>query len=192
MNEEISFSLDDLASIETALEWGQDSLTAMWGIEWMDWYLQTMAMVGLWANIFSVIAFALSAWGLYMINKKLGENHPWLAFIPIVQVWTYFTAAQKSFLTYFIYPFIALIVGLLVWVFTFWISIFVWVGYFLYCWIVVVHSISKRTWRWAWSTVWMIFVWFIMLPVIGYKLQEWDSQKTEKPVIEPVDMKEEL
>jgi len=73
----------------------------------------------LFFNLWSVITFLLCAWGLYMINKKLGEKYPWLAFIPVVQYYTYYTAGDTSFRTYFIYPLLILILSLILAPFTF-------------------------------------------------------------------------
>lgn len=36
----------------------------------------------------------------------------------------------------------------------------------------LLHWISKRTWRWAWTTLWFIFVPFIMFPVVWSKLED--------------------
>lgn len=170
MNEEIEFWTEWLAEVEALL--GTDpSLQSIDGMQSMEAFMPLIGAGGMAMNIISLVTFLLSAWGLYLINKKLGEKHPWLAFIPLIQVWTYFTASQKSFLKYFVYPLIAIFVGLIASIFTFWISMLLATVYFLYCWIVVLHGISKRTGRWAWSTVGLFFVSFIMLPVIGTKLQ---------------------
>lgn len=82
----------------------------------------------------------------------------------------YYTAGNTSFVKYFVYPVIAYIIWLVLAVFTFWFSAIAAMIYLLYCIIHMLHNISKRTWRWAWSTVGLIFVPFIMLPVIWHKL----------------------
>lgn len=174
---------------ENLLQW---SLNSTPSLEWMEWIMQIIWVISVVGNIFYVITFLLTAWGLYLINKKLWENHPWLAFIPIIQVWTYFTASQKSFLKYFVYPVIALIVWGILATFTYGITIFLALVYMVYCWVIVLHAISKRTGRGAWSTVWMFFVGWIMLPVIGTKLKVEDQKKPEKTQEEKDSISKEL
>lgn len=43
------------------------------------------------------------------------------------------------------------------------------------------HWISKRCGRGAWTTVWFIFIPYIMFPVVGYKLKDQSNQHTETP-----------
>jgi Family of unknown function (DUF5684) len=106
-------------------------------------------------NILMLVFFALKAWGLYNINKKLGEPYPWLAWIPVIQIYSFVKAGGKNGIWVFwiILGFMALIIP----------------GIILY--IIVAHGISKRTGRSGWSTLGIVFVDFIMLPVIGSKLQ---------------------
>jgi len=176
MSTEINLDQEGLAELESLLANEQ----ALNSVDGLDVYMQLFAWASVGLNIYYVITFLLTAWGLYMINKKLGEKHPWLSFIPVVQVYTYFVASQKSFLKYFVYPLIALIVGIALAAFTFGISAIAATIYMMYCWVIVLHAISKRTGRWAWSTVGMLFVWFIILPVIGHKLKEWTQSWWEE------------
>lgn len=177
MNEDTNINLEGMDEIAEMFLQNQDAITSMeqmqiQQLDSIEWLMPIIAWVSVATNILSVITFLLTAWGLYLINKKLGEKHPWLSFIPLIQIWTFFIAAQKSFIKYFVYPFIAMIVGFILAVFTFGITAIVAVIYMIYCWIIVSHGISQRTQRGAWSTVWIFFVPFIMLPVIGTKLNK--------------------
>lgn len=55
------------------------------------WYL------GLWLNIVTLIVFITTAIGLYKLSKKLGDDHSWLAFVPLVQLYTFIKTAGYSF-----------------------------------------------------------------------------------------------
>lgn len=142
----------------------------------------------LWAvvNILGIVFYLSGAYWLYLINKKLWEEHAWLSFIPIIQLYNYFTASKKSPLHYLIFPIIALIIWIIVWGI---ISMINPIGilviilsyiYFLVMWIKLLHAISIRTWNWAWTTVWFIFVSFIMFPIVWMKM----TDKSEKPKLE--------
>lgn len=144
-----------------------------------DSILAILAWVWIALNIFIVVSFLLKAWGLWNINKKLGVTHPWLSWIPVVNIYMYYTAWGTSFVKYFVYPVIAYILGFILAFVTFWITAIAAVIYLIYCLIHVLHNISKATWRWAWTTVWLIFVPFIMLPIIGYKLHGWPNPDVE-------------
>jgi len=130
-------------------------------------------------NIIMLITFLLKAWWLYNINKKLWEKYAWLSWIPVVQIYNLFTASQKSWITYLLYPVIAIIAWMILSVFTFWLSILIAILYAAIMWVKLLNAISKRTWRWGWTTLWFIFVPYIMYPVVGYKLKEKSENKEE-------------
>jgi len=115
------------------------------------------------ASWFQIVVFLLSSWWLYMINKKLWEEYPWLAWIPVINIYSYVKASWKS----------------LWWI----LWIIIWFMLFVIPWLVMVimllHWISKRTWRWAWTTLWFIFVPFIMFPVVWSKLEDKSWEKEE-------------
>jgi hypothetical protein len=71
---------------------------------------ETLGAIMLISNIISLVAYVASAYGLYLINKKLGEKHAWLSFVPLIQIYNYFTASKKSVLHYLVLPIIAIIV----------------------------------------------------------------------------------
>ncbi len=141
--------------------------------------LQMLAWVWVVMNIIMLITFLLKAWWLYNINKKLWEKHAWLAWIPVVQIYSLFTASRKSWITYLLYPVIAIIAWILLSMFTFWISILIAILYAAIMWVKLLNAISIRTWRWAWTTLWLIFIPYIMYPIVGYKLKETSINKEE-------------
>ncbi|MDD3646580.1 MAG: hypothetical protein PHH06_04175 [Candidatus Gracilibacteria bacterium] len=130
-------------------------------------------------NSLWIVLYFLQAWGLYMINIKLGEKHAWVSFVPVIQIYNYFTASRKPFLEYLVYPVLALIVGFVLSFFTFGISILIAYIYALVMWIKLLHAISIRTNKGVWTTVGFIFIPFIMFPVVGYKLGESNTTVVE-------------
>ena len=127
---------------------------------------ETFGTIALIINLFSIFAYILSAYGLFLINKKLGEKHAWLSFVPLLQIYNYFTASKKSVLHYLVLPIVAIIVGSALMLPTFGISLAIAYIYALVMWIILLHAISKRCGRGAWTTVGFIFVPFIMMPVV--------------------------
>lgn len=117
-------------------------------------------------NVLMVVFFLLKAWGLYNINRKLGEQYPWLAWIPVIQVYAFVKAAGKNgiWVLWLILGFIAFVIP----------------GIIIY--IILAHGISKRTGRWVWSTLGILFIDWVMLPVIGHKLADgWPKNNTQEP-----------
>lgn len=130
--------------------------------------------------IFSIFYIPF-VWWLYTINKKLGEKHPWLSFLPILQYYNFAQAANKSLLYYVVFPFLVIIITTsyifyslvtrspswsIIWTLTL-ISYL----YFIIMWVKLNHGISKRCERWVWSTLWLLFIPFIMFPIVAYKLK---------------------
>jgi Ca2+/H+ antiporter len=102
------------------------------------------------------------AWGLYLINKKSGEQYPWLAFIPLVQIYSFVKAGGKDgiWVLWLILGYMALVIPGLVLT------------------IMVIHGISKRTGNGAGSTILAIFFPYIMYPIMGSNMVD-SSVKTE-------------
>lgn len=180
------------------------SIDEMWNVDlsWVDfsayenidfsttWLDTTMMMdpsmaATLWVawtiiNILSIILYISWAYWLYLINKKLGEKHAWLSFVPILQIYNYFTASQKSFVKYLLIPFIVMILWIILWWIISWVvTPILWVlvmiasyVYFFVMWIKVLHAISLRTGNGVWTTVWFIFVSFIMFPIVWIKMKD--------------------
>lgn len=146
---------------------------------WEMAYGNSLIFFSWFINLLSIVTFILSWWWLFMINKKFNEPYPWLSFIPIVQIYGYLTASKKSFLHYFVFPFLAIIIWSFLAYFTFWISMIIAVIYMLVMIIKLIHAISIRCWRWVWTTVWFIFIPFIMFPIVGYKLEENINKETK-------------
>jgi len=109
-------------------------------------------LASLWIifNILGLIAYFLWAWWLYMINKKLWNKYPWLAFIPLIQLFSYKYAAGlswKKLLGWFFWTLIwLLILSILVW-FIFGItnaSISIW-------WNSMLNDINTNSHIWNWE-----------------------------------------
>ncbi|NVP17368.1 hypothetical protein HUU51_01495 [Candidatus Gracilibacteria bacterium] len=144
----------------------------------------TLGVAGTIINILSIILYISGAYGLYLINKKLGEKHAWLSFVPILQIYNYFTASQKSFVKYLLIPFIVMILGIILGIIlggiisgvvTPILGVLVMIAsyvYFFVMWIKVLHAISLRTGNGVWTTVGFIFVSFIMFPIVGIKMKD--------------------
>ncbi len=159
-------------------------------------------------NIIHVIFFLLTAWWLYMINKKLWEEYPWLSWIPIVNIYSIVKSSGKSlwWILWITISFMWFIILWIIWVilifskYSHWVVVeqLTWpIFIFLFIlwiilWLILLHSISKRTWRWGWTTVWLVFVPFIMFPIVGYKMVDklWEVIKNE--TIKKVEEKIEL
>lgn len=148
-----------------------------WDFSELNWLL---AAFSIFINTFGLIVFFLKAWGLYMINTKLWEEHAWLSWVPVVNIYMWSKAANKSFVSYVVYPILAIFIGGILVMFTFWISLLIAIIYFIWAWIQICSGISKRTWRWGWTTAWLFLIPGIMLPVIGYKLSAWNTIKESK------------
>lgn len=107
--------------------------------------------IGAVGGIFQLAIFLLMAWGLYTINKKWGEPYPWLAFIPLVQMYSFVKAGGKDgiWVLWIILGMIAFIIPGLI------LSI------------MVVHSISKRTGNGVGSTLLALIFPYIMYPIMA-------------------------
>lgn len=171
--ENTSINFWDLESMQ-----GMDSLDPNmvmypWMAEWF-WILITIVYF-----IFIIIPYFTKAYWLYLLNKKLGEKHAWLSFVPILQIYNYFTASKKSALYYLVLPIIAMIIWFILTSFTsLKISMFISLIYFTIMWVKLLHAISKRTWRSWWTTLWFLLVGFVMFPAVWTEFK-WQSQKTE-------------
>jgi len=148
-----------------------------------------------------IIAYLLKAWGLYMINKKLGEPYPWLAWIPLLQVYSYLKASWKPMKEYLLYPILIMIwimaIATVLWIIWVpdWVAAIVWIWAWLYILVVIIkitHWISIRTWGWVWTTVWLMLIWFIMFPIVGYKLDNKSNIKIKPERKLKKEVREEL
>ena len=148
--------------METISIWGSEITNTM---HWAELYgnmpidgeiMWLLAWLWIIVNILILVGFLLKAWWLWNINKKLWEPHPWLAWIPVIQMYSFVKAAWKN------------------WIWILWLII----GFiaFIIPWVIIVailcNWIAKRTGRWFWSAVWVFFIPAIMLPIIWYKLKD--------------------
>lgn len=154
---------------------------------WSD----TLMMIGAGLNIISILSYISWTTGLFLINKKLGEKHAWLSFIPLLQIYNYFTASQKWSLHYFYLPILAIFIGSLLIIPTFGISLIIAYLYVMIMFIRMLHAISLRCGRWVWTTIGFFFIPFIMMPVVGYKLGN-STHKVDTPEIKTTEEKIEL
>lgn len=110
-----------------------------------------------WGFIVAQILFYLwQAIWLYLINKKLWEAHAWLAFVPIVNIYSFVVAWWKKPIW---------ILWLILWIFLLLIP-------WLIIAIIICAGISKRTWWWFFRTLWIIFLPFIVLPIIWLTMKD--------------------
>ncbi len=130
-----------------------------------------LATIWIIYKVVQLILYILTAWWLFQINKKLWEKYAWLSFVPILQIYSYFTASKKPSFYYFWLPIILLFVASFTMLLTFWISMIIYLVYVFILVILFNHAISKRCWRWGWTTVWLTFIPFIMFPIVWYKLK---------------------
>ena len=128
-----------------------------------------------------LIVYLLMFYSLYKINKKLWEKHAWLSFIPLAQYYSFASAAGKSLLYYIILPFISYIISFVLmisfiftsstWTLISWGLMLLSYIYMIIMWIRLNHWISKRCGRGGWTTLWLVVIPFIMLPIVAYKLK---------------------
>ena len=146
----------------------------------MELINQQMQLSAYWnTDLFAYIWFAsiiiqltihlLTAWGLWKINKKLWEPHAWVSWIPLVNIYSYVRAAW--------YPNIW-ILWLVLWIISIIIPI-VGIIIFLILFIKVLHSISKRCWKWVWTTIGLFFIPFIMFPILAYNCNPKNKENTQ-------------
>ncbi len=175
MNEE------QLNEVLSTMENSVDVTTTQVQIEGFDSQLLEMAQnIIVFVNSFWLLFFIFTAIWLFLINKKLWEKYPWLSFVPIIQIYNYLTAANKSFVNFVVFPVLALIIGFFLSFFTFWLSLLIASIYAFVMWVILVHSISKRTGYWVWATIWFIFVPFIMYPIVGYKMKDKTNENSQE------------
>jgi len=135
-------------------------------LEYMDqmqvaayWNNDMIAYIWIASIVIQLAIHLLTAWGLWKINKKLWEPYAWLSWIPLVNIYSYVRAAGKAniWILWAILATIAIAIP------------FIWIFIFLFVYISILHAISKRCGRWAWTTVWFLFIPFIMFPIVGSK-----------------------
>ncbi len=133
-------------------------------------------------NSVSLVIFLMFSYWLYLIAKKLNEDYPWLAFVPLVQVYTLLKVAKKwlIWILWFILAYI------LVWgsmgvamIFAFTkgpmiVPAFIWIIWMIWLFTLIIkliHSISTRCWRWVLTTIWFIFIPALMFLIVWLQMQ---------------------
>lgn len=156
----------------------------MYAGSWDDFISSIVWVIMIAYSVFlliQLIGYIFKAIGLFLINKKLGEKHAWVSFIPVVQIYNYFTVSKKSFLAYFVLPIFVAFLCVIGWWMLAWMTwnmfylivlYIVWFAYFIIRWVQVLHWISIRTGRWKWTTVWLLLIPYIMFPIVGFKLKK--------------------
>jgi len=155
----------------------------------MWWNIEIFQYIWMAMNIFSIIAILLTWYGIYTLAKKMNIKNAWIWWIPLLQLYTLVKIAWLNFFKDLLLPFIVYIVSFFLWwLLAFfgsiaWIIWMLWIFlsfvYFLFKYIRVLSSISKRTWRWGWTTLWLFFVSFIMFPIVATKFK-WLSENNEE------------
>lgn len=75
----------------------ENSLQNFGATEDVEKWMEIIQVVTLGINILYIAVFIATSYGLYMLSKKLGDKYPWLAFIPLVQMYTYIKTAGYNF-----------------------------------------------------------------------------------------------
>lgn len=139
--------------------------------------------------------FLLTAFWLYNINKKLWEKHSWLSWIPIINIYSYFKASWLSIwkaIKYYIIIIISILLIVLIYLIILFkmqseiLIILMMLSFFIVIWVIIIiplmalsiinkvflYFIAKRLWKNTITTIWIIVIPFIMLPIIWYKLEK--------------------
>ena len=157
---------------------------------WFDWG----------SLVINIVLFLLLGYGVYLLAKKMHIKNAWMGWVPILQLYTMTQIAGVSFKKYVLYPILILILAtflpfVFVWFFigwnwdifslvkTYWILFLVILLaqlYFLYRYIGILHAISKRTWWWVWTTIWLFFLAPIMFPLIAHGFEGLKEENTKE------------
>lgn len=169
----------DFSWMEDMYYWSWDNVL-FWSMD--SWLASIIVLIIIFLYIFSFIAYILQSTWLFLINKKLWEKLPWLAFIPVIQIYSFFTASKKSVLHYGVLPILSLFVA----AFLMWILSILWKTwliiwsillilsyiYLLVQLIRIIHGISVRCGRWVWTTLLFIFFPYIMYLYVWIKMKK--------------------
>ena len=121
------------------------------------------ALIAGFAMIFLIIGIAFYlfiCFCLFRIAKKLNVPSPWIAFIPIVQVWTWVTCAGKPawWIILLLVPIVNIFLG-------------------IYLWMCIAENLGKN--KWLFGVVQGIF-WYIFFPISLVLLAIMAFSKSEK------------
>ncbi len=106
-------------------------------------------------QLFWFISYLLTSWWLWEINKKLGEPHAWMSWVPGFQIYSYVRAAGKPniWILWLIFGYIFFIIPGIIMTF------------------ILYSNISKRTWWGFGRTLWLIFLPFVFFPLVWKNFQ---------------------
>lgn len=172
----------------------------------------TLNLIDMWLNIFTLLSFIWMWYGIYVLAKKMWVKHAWMWWVPLVQYYTLCKVAGVWFFKHMVLPFlilvwIALVALIIAWLWFIWSKWGVWLNILL-SWMIVGFSylgayifsivryfwilspISKKTWRWGWTTAGLFFFPFIMFPVVAYKYKKWENSDELINTVKEVDEKD--
>lgn len=78
-----------------------------------------LGMIMIFLEIASLLLYLFFCFCIFLIAKKLNVPAPWLAFIPIINIWTIVSCAGKPWwwILLLLIPFVNIIIGILIWVY---------------------------------------------------------------------------
>lgn len=112
------------------------------------------------------IPYLMKAYGLFVLNNKLGEKHAWLAWVPVINIYSFVKAAGKSG-----WWVLFLIIGFI---------LFVLPGVVMY--IYLCHCISKRVGRTGWTTAVLVFFNIVGFPQVAVEYQPEEKSNKDSVV----------
>jgi len=156
--------------------------------------MDILGFLGFWINVLYIIFFVTTAIGLYKIAKKLSLAYPWLAFVPLIQIYTLLKSAGYNFWKWLLLLFLysiwgiivfalsisawtmiiasmnptvstAIISGAMLWIIAWLLFVFI-MTYFIYNWI------AKRTGQGTWTAILMTLFPWCMLWIVANRMPE--------------------
>ena len=125
-------------------------------------------------SIFWIVAYVAMWFGLFKIATYYKEEYPWLWFIPVANIYLRIKVSKTHM--WWIAPYIVTIALPLTIIWIILVPIAAIVAFVAQC--IISNNLSKRVNRGIWTTLCLIFLPYIMLPIIGLKLaKEWDGNK---------------
>lgn len=104
-----------------------------------------------WIFALSLALYVLTSWGLYKVAKKLNEPHPWMAWVPYLNIYTIVKVGWKPW----------------IWVlyFIIWLLLFLIPGLIIM--FIVALGLARRFGRWVGTAILTFLFPFIMYPYLG-------------------------
>jgi hypothetical protein len=93
----------------------------------LNGWLEILWYLGFWLNFIYLIMFIATAIGLYKLSKKLWDTHSWLAFVPIIQLYTFIKTSGYGMIKWILLLILFFIIGLFLWaVVMMWMTTVIW------------------------------------------------------------------